>query len=224
MKFLRGWFGEQKTTFKLWLSLDSKTYRRFHNIIIPSNNGTTQIDHLLISPFGIFIIETKNRRGWIFGLENQSNWTQTLYNKKFTFQNPLRQIYRHKKVVSEFLELDEAVIHTIVYFVGDCEFKTPMPANVLKSGLRRWVRSFNEETLNPDDIEYIVDRFNRLKLESKITKKDHIRSLENRHNSSTHCPKCGSKLVEREARKGFRIGSKFLGCESFPKCRFTKEI
>jgi len=59
---LRGWFGEKKTAFNMWLTLDSKVYRRHHNIIIPSKSGTTQIDHILVSPppppppFGVFII------------------------------------------------------------------------------------------------------------------------------------------------------------------------
>ena len=81
MKALIGWFGEKKTTFHMWLSLDSNVYRRFHDVIIPSKNGTTQIDHLLVSPYGLFIVETKNRKGWIFGSENQPKWTQTLYGK-----------------------------------------------------------------------------------------------------------------------------------------------
>ena len=67
-----GWFGERKTQFNLWFILNKELYRRFHDVIIPSSNGTTQIDHILVSPFGLFIVETKNRKGWIFGSENQS--------------------------------------------------------------------------------------------------------------------------------------------------------
>lgn len=44
-----------------------------------SQNGTTQIDHILLSPYGIFIIETKNYQGWIFGGERQKSWTQKIY-------------------------------------------------------------------------------------------------------------------------------------------------
>ena len=53
----KGWFGEKKTQFNLWLSLNTKLYRRFHDVIIPSQHGTTQIDHILVSPFGLFVIE-----------------------------------------------------------------------------------------------------------------------------------------------------------------------
>ena len=89
----KGWVGEKKTQFNLWLSLNTKLYQRFHDVIIPSNNGTTQIDHIVVSPFGLFIVETKNYKGWIYGSESQSNWTQVIYKSKYSFQNPLRQTH-----------------------------------------------------------------------------------------------------------------------------------
>ena len=100
MKYFRGWIGEQKTRFYLWLSLRNKTYCKFNNLILPSTNGTTQIDHLIVSVFGLFIVETKNKKGWIFGSDQQDFWTQIIYAKKHSFQNPLRQVYRQKKILS----------------------------------------------------------------------------------------------------------------------------
>jgi hypothetical protein len=70
MRIFKGWFGEKKTTFNMWLFLNTDTYRRFHDVIIPSKNGTTQIDHILVSSFGVFIVETKNIKDWIFGSED----------------------------------------------------------------------------------------------------------------------------------------------------------
>ena len=222
MKLLRGWIGEKKSAFHMWLSLDANTYRRFHNVIIPGKSGTTQIDHLLVSEYGLFIVETKNKTGWIFGSEDQRNWTQTLYKKKYTFQNPLRQTYRQKKVLAEFLDLDESIIHTVVYFVGDCKFKTPLPPNVLKSGLGRYIRRYRNRIVSSNDVNYLVRNLEHHLSGSSLTKRDHVRSLRQRHSSKTVCPRCGSNLVERTAKKGPNAGSKFLGCESYPKCRFTK--
>lgn len=224
MKLLRGWLGETKTTFRLWLWLDGKTYRRFHDIIIPSKNGTTQIDHLLISQYGLFIIETKNYKGWIFGSENDLKWTKTLYGKKYQFQNPLRQTYRQKKVLCEFLRLDESIVHMVVYFVGDCKFKTPLPANVMKSGLSRYLKRFKIEVLTSEEVNSITDAIKQHLSHSKISRRGHVRSLRNRHKSTTICPNCGSNLVQRIAKKGANAGSKFLGCESYPRCRFARDI
>lgn len=222
MKKIRGWFGEKKTTFYLWLSLNAKVYRRFHDFIIPSKNGTTQIDHIIVSPYGLFIVETKNRKGWIFGSERQQKWTQSLYGENYSFQNPLRQTFRQKKILSEFLGLNESIIRTVIYFVGDCKFKTQLPANVIKSRLGKYIKQFDNRVLPPEEIDRILGVMEQHITESSLTTKDHVRSLQKRHSSTTVCPKCGSKLVERTAKNGPKAGSNFLGCENFPKCRFTR--
>ena len=132
---LKGWIGELKTGFNLWAGLDKNLYRRFHDVIIPSSHGTTQIDHILVSPFGLFVVETKNYKGWIYGSEDQSTWTQVIYKSKHKFQNPLRQTHRHKKVLSKYLGVREFNIRPVISFVGDVEFKTELPSNVLRSGV-----------------------------------------------------------------------------------------
>lgn len=222
MKLLKGWIGEKKTAFKLWLSLNRKTYNRFHNLIIPGNNGTSQIDHLLVSKFGLFIIETKNAKGWIFGSESQAKWTQTFFTNKYSFQNPLRQTYRQRKILAEFLNLPESKIHEIIYFVGDCTFKTEMPKNVLQSGLGRYIRKFREPILSIELTDQINKKLSHHLSSNNLTGRMHRRSLKKRHTSTTICPKCGSELVERISKNGLNAGSKFLGCSNYPSCRFTK--
>ena len=141
----KGWFGEKKTQFNLWLGLDSNLYQRFHDVIIPSSHGTTQIDHILVSPFGIFVVETKNYKGWIYGSEDQSTWTQVIYKSKHKFQNPLRQTHRHKKVLSKYLDIGESCILPVISFVGDVELKTELPSNVLTYRVSSYIKQFNEE-------------------------------------------------------------------------------
>lgn len=111
----KGWIGEKKTAFRLWLWLSSKKYQTYHNIILPSKSGTTQIDHIVVSQFGIFIIETKNKKGWIFASADNSTWTQVIYKTKYSFQNPLKQTYRQKKILAEVLDLREKHIHDIAF-------------------------------------------------------------------------------------------------------------
>ncbi|TYP95434.1 Topoisomerase DNA binding C4 zinc finger [Fodinibius salinus] len=224
LSLFRGWFGEKKTTFYLWLSLNSKVYRKFHDIIIKTENGTTQIDHLLVSPYGLFIIETKNIKGWIFGAEDQKRWTQSLYGSNYSFQNPIRQTFRQKKVISEFFGVNESIVHTVIYFIGDCKFKTELPDNVINSRLGKHIKQFKDRVLSSEEIDRVVGEIEYYVSESSLTTKDHVQSLRERHNSTTVCPKCGSQLVERTAKKGPNAGTKFLGCENYPKCRFTKDI
>ena len=224
MRVLKGWFGEKKTTFFMWLSLDKDIYHRFHDIIIPSDSGTTQIDHLLITRYGIFIIETKNIKGWIFGSENQEKWTQVLFDYRYTFQNPLKQTYRQKKVLSKFFNINESLINTVIYFVGNSEFKTKMPFNVIDYGLTSYIKQFDNHIFSETEIERFIKIMKIHRQNSKLTKKDHLRSLEQRLSSQSICPKCGSNLIIRQVKNGINQGSQFWGCKEYPICKFTKNL
>lgn len=215
---LKGWFGEKLTTFGMWLRLDEDVYRRIDDIILPSKNGTTQLDHVLVSVFGIFVIETKNMQGWIFGGEKDSTWCQSIYGHKHRFQNPLRQNYRHIECLGDFLQMERRFFHSVVFFIGECEFKTPFPPNVLCSGLGSYITSINTPLLTQQQVADAEGKLKRLKATSGITKSDHLASLKQRHASTGVCPKCGGRMVARTARNS---GKQFLGCANFPKCRHT---
>jgi restriction system protein len=218
----KGWVGEQRTKTLLHTFLDSSTYTSFHDVILPSSNGTSQLDHILVSIYGIFIVETKNKKGWIFGSEDQKNWTQVIYKKKYSFQNPLKQTFRQKKVLSEFLGVDENKIFPVIYFNGGAKFKTPLPANVINRGLPGYVKKYRQDQFSSEEIDQINIKLSNYKLTTNLDTRDHIISLKERHSSSNTCPRCGGHLVERVARKGRKEGQAFLGCENFPKCKFTK--
>ena len=108
--------------------------------------------------------------------------------------------------------------------MGDVEFKTELPTNVLRSGLSFYIKQFGEVVFSDDEVERITGLLSEVKSESTISKSEHIQSLKERHSSNTICPKCGSDLVLRQVKQGARQGSQFLGCSSYPRCRFTKEI
>lgn len=212
------------TTFGMWMSLDEQIYRRFDDVIVPAENGTTQIDHVLVSPFGIFVIETKNLKGWIFGSPESSQWTQSVYGRKYQFQNPLKQNYRHTKCLSQYLGFDHALFHSVVFFIGECELKTELPPNVMTSGLRGYITSFSNRVLSDAQIEGAIVSINALKQRGGITKDEHLTSLRDRHQSTTVCPKCGANLQLRVARKGKNEGRQFLGCSAYPKCHYTRNV
>ena len=172
----------------------------------------------------MFIVETKNIAGWIFGTKDQPRWTQSLYGRNYSFQNPIRQVYRQKRILSEYLSIRESLIYTVIYFVGDCEFLTNTPSNVINSGLSSYIKQYKAPRLSCERINDITEKLNKITLESPITIEEHLKSLEERHNSSTICPRCGSNLIEKTARQGYRIGSKFLSCTDYPICRFIRNI
>ena len=73
------------------LSRLPEDYITFNDLLFKSNGYTVQIDHIVVSPFGIFVIETKGYQGWITGGENSEYWTQTIFKSKHKFYNPIRQ-------------------------------------------------------------------------------------------------------------------------------------
>ncbi len=222
--------GEAAVTDKITsLIKRNSAYSLFDNIILKTPDGTTQIDHLIISPYGIFVIETKNLSGWIFGDAHQKKWTQSFkrgrwqfHKNTFQFQNPIHQNYKHVKAVESFLKVNPKSIFSIVVFVGNCRFMTDMPHNVMGlHDLIPYVEAHAEKIINDEQVSEhfrtLADYVNN----TLITFDDHMRNLEQNMVHPT-CPKCGIPLVLRTARKGPDKGSEFWGCKNYPSCRITR--
>lgn len=223
--FLKGWIGEAQVTLAKKIFLDKESYTDVNNVTITTPNGTTQIDHIIASSYGIFVVETKNMDGWIFGNEKSSHWTQSLFGKKSKFQNPLHQNYRHVKALSEFLGIEEDKFHSIVFFASDCTFKTPMPVNVMNHGYIPYIKSKTDILFSPQQVQDIVTAIKTGMLpKTWKTSREHVATLKERFESTTTCSKCSSELVLRTVKSGDKAGSKFYGCSKYPACRFTKAI
>ena len=220
----KGWMGEVQTTLGQGLLLDRETYVSINNLTLNASNGTTQIDHVIVSRFGIFVVETKNMDGWIFGNERDAQWTQSLFGKKFRFQNPLRQNYGHIKVLSEFLNLPEERFHSVVVFWGGAELKTALPPHVMTKGYARYIKSKSEQILEDPEVGTIVSALKGGALpKTWRTRRNHVAGLKSRFESTTTCPKCSSPLVLRTSKAGARAGSQFYGCSKYPSCRYVRD-
>jgi restriction system protein len=218
--------GEARATSRLKSALNPDEYVILNDLTLPTNSGTTQIDHVIVSRFGIFVIETKNMKGWIFGGERQARWTQTLRGHKSQFQNPLRQNFKHVKTVQELLSLRAVDIHNIVVFVGSAEPKTDMPDNVLWTAreLAGYVRARRMLVFSQGQVNGFVEKLRQSALEpNRATRREHVRGLRKqavaKERDKTKCPKCGCSMSERTNKK---TGGQFLGCSRFPECRGTR--
>lgn len=185
----KGWLGEAVLSVAKKIALDGNIYREVNNVTLRTSNGTTQIDHIIVSRYGIFVIETKNMEGWIFGTESQPKWTQSFRKAKFQFQNPLHQNYRHTKALEEFLGLPSNVFHSVVCFMGvSCELKTAMPKNVINGGPFGYIKAKTAVLLPDEQVLEIVQAIktgmrpkNLLGLSTAETKREHLASLKDRH-------------------------------------------
>ncbi|KIM02922.1 MAG: nuclease [Sulfurovum sp. PC08-66] len=219
----KGKLGEFVVNIKTKLYLDSSIYHNLHDITLSTKDGTTQIDHIIVSIYGLFVIETKNMKGWIFGSQNQKSWTQKIHKHTNTFQNPLHQNYKHIKALQDLLHLDDNQIFSIIVFIGESEFKTPMPPNVTKGGeYLSYIESQEKQCLSSNEVKQIISIIqNNRKTQGRQTDKEHIKNLQSKYSNTSICPKCGGELKKREVAS---TGNYFLGCSNFPKCRYTRDI
>ena len=180
----KGKLGEEIVRQKLANRLPKEKYVVLNDIFLPvENGGTTQIDHVVVSVFGVFVVETKNYSGWIFADKNSPSWTQVLGKAKNLFQNPIRQNYLHLCAIADNLGLPKDVLHGIVAFADDCEFKTERPMGVvLFNELPAYIQQFGESIIKQSDVADIVSAIREWNASiTPAQRASHVENLENRH-------------------------------------------
>lgn len=205
--WFKGVFGEFVVNLSANLMLDKDEYHLVKNVTLPTENGTTQIDHIIVSKYGIFVVETKNMKGWIFGSANQKTWTQQIYKHKNKFQNPLRQNYKHVKILEALLAIRDKQLYSVIVFVGESTFKTKMPENVTSGfGYVRYIKSKKNFVLTDAEVSSILRQIETGRLTRSVgTNREHIRHVKSTMTEEAarrSCPKCGGHMVLREAKKG----------------------
>ena len=191
---------------------------------MPLPDGTTtQIDHIVVSQYGVFVVETKTYSGWIFGDEKSKDWTQSIYHKKSRFQNPMRQNYKHICALADNLGIDKSYFHGVIAFVDGCEFKTEMPEGVVCSRrVAEYICGFKTPIIKPVQVPEVasaIEEWQGTLSEKQID--SHVANLHKRHSAvregdAPRCPYCGGEMTLRKRRSD---GKSFYGCRSYPKCR-----
>ncbi len=218
-RWFKGVFGEFLVN-KLLSQLPDSDYTLVRNVTLPTDDGTTQIDHIVVSRFGIFVVETKNMKGWIFGSKSQKQWTQKVYRHSSKFQNPLHQNYKHVKTLESLLAIDCEKLHSVVVFIGDSTFKTDMPENVTYArGCLEYIKKFEQPVFSESEYSQLVDAINEVKLKkgivTDIKHRQHVKEIVEAKEAIKQCPRCGSEMVVRETKRGENKGKQFWGCSAF---------
>lgn len=178
--------GEARLSRALKRRFVAPDYHLLNHLTLRLRGGTTQIDHVLVSRFGVFVIETKDYRGWIFAGSHDRYWTQVLYHAKFRFQNPIRQNYKHVRAVQELLDfLPADAIRPVVVFTGDAEFRTTVPGGVFAlADFLAYVESQTVEVMPINRVQFCVGRLEMARLSiTKVTDVEHVQQLRRRYGS-----------------------------------------
>ena len=163
-------------------------YHLIKNVTLPTfsddkEHGTTQIEHIIVSKYDIFVVETKNMKGWIFGSANQKQWTQKIFKHTSKFQNPLNQNYKHLKTLEDLLltgyKAKKDCIFSVITFIGDSTFKTKMPDNLRFSrGGIEHIKSKRDVAFSKDEVADIIEHIGSGRLERSFkTNRPHVKHV-----------------------------------------------
>ncbi len=213
-----GFFGE------LWTKKDlkklPKEYKVLNDIMIRVNNSTHQIDHIVVSKYGVFVIETKQYNGFITGDKYDSKWVRHVGKKKYYYTNPIRQNYGHILSLSELLNLDKSKFINIVSIPSAARLRIKDDGEVVRYGkVKDKIISYKNDIV--ENVDEIINILLNSNIKNKQIKKEHINNLRNTHKEdySRLCPKCGGRLIQKSGKYGA-----FLACSNYPNCRYTKNM
>lgn len=222
LPFMKGKIGEAVVALLL------KEFSKKHNgkvindvIIVDEENKSSQIDHILLHTSGIYVIETKNFSGRIYGKETDKTWTQVLAKGKVKnkFYSPVLQNQKHVERMQSVLCISTFMESCIVLIKGNTKY-IDSPNTFSPLALRKHILlKINEDIIPLEQVEYIYDKINNFKINPTKTIEEHVNAIKEFKNSLI-CPFCNGELIKRQSKNG----KKFYGCSNFPKCKFTKQI
>ena len=217
-------------------------YTVLNDMVLRTEKGTTQIDHVVVSKYGIFAIETKNYRGEIYGDDKRREWTQLIVTKvtyakkwwktytyvtKNHFYNPVKQSVGHALRIKELLSAYPHVkIVPIVVFAGDAILSNVESNHhvIYEDSLLEVIEGYKTIYLTDNDVQTVLSILNESNVRETVTDRQHVKNLRttakevNATIKSGFCPKCGGHLVQRNGKYGT-----FYGCSNYPKCKFTTQ-
>ena len=219
---LKGKRGERQVAKRLMRLPDG--YTIFNDVYILENGKSSQIDHVVLSLHGIFVIETKNYRGWIYGNEKDQYWIKNMYGTKYQFYNPLLQNYSHVKGLQSLFGFPSQYFIPIVVFTNAAKIKGNYPNhNVINvSELINTIEAYQNVVFTEDVLATAINKLTYSSFETSETSSLHKAQVTANMTSwkkaiqRGQCPRCGGSLVYRVGRYG-----KFWGCSNYPKCHYT---
>lgn len=182
----KGAYGEWLTKYMFGSVRFKGYFKVLSNIYLPYKDSTTEIDIVLLHEKGIYVLESKNYSGWIFGSENQIRWTQSFSREqKEYFYNPIKQNRTHIAALSQYLGIDQRSMRSYIVFSERCELKKiPPDTNEYAIMYRNELISILNKELNNKPVIYsneVIDQLEaKLKLFTNVSdtiKHDHIDNI-----------------------------------------------
>ncbi|MBO5546337.1 MAG: NERD domain-containing protein [Bacteroidales bacterium] len=221
----------ERTVSSYLADLECDDYQVFNDLLLRDGNYTTQIDHIILSRYGVFVIETKNVHGKVYGSGNAEFWKQYLpdwgYKRYGTTQehqlrNPLWQNAGHIKSLRRLVFDNDIPIHGIVVFPYETDLYVTADQPVLKMWqVVPYIKQYRDKVLSADQLGFHRRRLLEVISTTESDRQQHLNNV-NRNKerrdaavASGKCPRCGGTLVLRTGKYG-----QFYGCSNYPRCNY----
>ena len=215
----RGIWGEFQVKLVLGRNKPNQKYV-INNLMIVNEGKSSQIDHIVINRTGIFVIETKNYSGRIYGQEDQREWTQVLqYGKvKNKFYNPIMQNKTHIYALSKVIRRSDCFVSIIVFPKAQLMTKTSTDVGYI-GNIRRRYRQQTKDIFSIEEMNSIYAMLLEFKNNPQVSTKEHVQAIQQMKANidKNICPRCGKPLLIRKGQYG-----NFYGCSGYPQCKFKK--
>ncbi len=164
------------------LSSLGNNYVAMQNILLPTKSGSTELDHILVSNYGIFVIETKNYSGSVYGDQKYKHWKHyDRSGKEHKFYSPIQQNAGHVGTLKRAINLDESAFIPIVVFSGSAELKITAETPVVKlNQLEKTIKSYKKKMFNNDEVKKIVKDIKSANMDSVLARKQHIKHVKSK--------------------------------------------
>ncbi len=200
-------------------------YHVFNDVYIHRGNRSVQIDHVVISRYGVFVIETKNYKGWVYGSANAEHWTQNIYGHKYQLYNPTRQNSSHVGALCNLFRITRDKTIPLIVFAGSATVHCSTDCYVVYfSQLRQIIDQNKNIQFTDEQVMQMVEKLSAALVTDKNSKREHVRKVrqqvaeKEQLEANGICPRCHGQLVMRKGRYGH-----FIGCSNYPNCKYTAQ-
>ncbi len=221
----KGQEGENEVQ-RILFRLPREKYIVLNDVLLPTGKGMTQIDHVIVSLYGVFVIESKNYKGKIYGTHDSEKWSQYINGEQYNFRNPIKQNLGHVMAIERVAHISGRAIIPLVVFTGSATLKVLGCNEVVYDGmLYETICRYTDIFFTPEQMTQIAKIIDDKIEENRETKTAHINEVRERivrwdeEIKAGQCPRCDGYLVRRKGKYG-----DFYGCSNYPSCKYTKNI
>jgi hypothetical protein len=153
----RGEIAETRVRRLLASGLEKSRYTVLNNVDIPFSGGSLHLDHIVVSRFGLFVIESEYVRGKVSGGEFQERWKASRFGRSTRFDNPVHRNAVQVQALQKLLKMPASKFHPITVLVGHSSAENSMPVSVVPAeNLVAWIRKNNRQIIEGEQADELI--------------------------------------------------------------------